>query len=93
MSGHEGHEPRQREVVSLGRRFWHWNPNVILLYELDRKLFQAKYGQIKKTETSGADTKVTLESNDGYRYVVTRHGKEDYSTNWYNWTKVTTVSY
>ena len=34
---YEGEEPRLREEVSLGVRLWHSNPDVILLYSLDRK--------------------------------------------------------
>ncbi|XP_066024223.1 uncharacterized protein [Pocillopora verrucosa] len=90
---YEGEEPKLREEVSLGVRLWHSNPDVILLYSLDRKKFGVKYGQIKAEETSGTDTTVTLESKSGWNYEVTRRGKEDYSTSCGTWMEVQTVSY
>lgn len=93
MSGYEGDESRQREEVSLGKRFWHWDADVILLYDLGRKKFDAKYGKVNEIKTSGTKTKVTLRSNNEWTYKVTRHGKENYSTNWYNWKEVRTVTY
>lgn len=96
MSGIDPVEPRQREEVSLGKCCCcccHNDPDTILLYSLDRKKFDAKYGQITEKKTSGRGTKVKLRSDSGCTYKVTRNGKEDYSTGWRTWKKVETVSY
>ena len=64
------------EKVSALSRFRGTEVSNLLTLLPENVEFDATHGKVNEIKPSGTNTKVTLRSNNGWTYKVTRHGKE-----------------
>lgn len=92
MSAYQTNEPYLDfvERAGLGRRF-HFFPDVILTYDSRSGSYDVENGTIVETSSElGQSTTLTVESDNGYQFTVTRGtGGVYYTDSLWTWVAVT----
>lgn len=88
MSGYQGNEPFNDfiETVQIGIHFWNiFSPDVILTYDSKTRSFNVKYGKILHTKDESGTITLTVKSNGGSKYIITRKKGVYSAYSWWTW--------